>query len=75
MQSMESFCKKGVLKNFKNFTEKNLCWSLFNKVASLQPASFLKRDSTKVLSCEFSNTFKSTYFEEHLQNPATGGAL
>ena len=44
-QSPEGFCKKGVLKNFANFTEKHLCWSLFNKVASLQPASFLKRDS------------------------------
>ena len=45
-KSPEGFCKKGVLKNFANFTEKRLCWSLFsNKVASPQPASFLKRDS------------------------------
>ena len=27
--------KKGVLKNFAIFTEKYLCWSLFNKVAGL----------------------------------------
>ena len=44
-KSPEGFCKKGVLKNFANFTGKHLCWSLFNKVASLQLASFLKRDS------------------------------
>ena len=30
----EVFCKKGVLKNFRKFTEKNLCQSpFFNKVA------------------------------------------
>ena len=44
-QSSEEFCKKGVLKNLANFTEKHLCWRrFFDKVASLQPASFLKRD-------------------------------
>ena len=26
------FCKKGVLKNFANFTGKHLCWSLFVKI-------------------------------------------
>ena len=44
-QPPEGFCKKVVLENFANFTEKHLCWSIFNKVGSLQPASFLKRDS------------------------------
>ena len=44
-QSPEGFCKKGILKNFKNFTEKHLRWSLFDKVANLQPERFLKRDS------------------------------
>ena len=28
-QPPEVFCKKGVLKNFANFTGKHLCWSLF----------------------------------------------
>ena len=33
----EVFCKKGVLRNFTNFTEKHLCQGLFfNKVAGLQ---------------------------------------
>ena len=27
--SPEAFCKKGVLKNFANFTGRHLCWSLF----------------------------------------------
>ena len=27
-QSSGGFCKKGVLKNFTNLTEKHLCWSL-----------------------------------------------
>ena len=39
--------KKGVLKNFANFTGKHPCWSLFfNEVAGFQPASFLKKDSS-----------------------------
>ena len=33
--------RNGVLKNFANFTGKQLCRCLFYKVASLQPASFL----------------------------------
>ena len=28
-QPLELFCKKGVLRNFANFTGKHLCWSLF----------------------------------------------
>ena len=71
--SPEVFCKKGVLKNFANFTGKYLCWSLFfNKAAVLQPASFLKETPTQVLSCEVCETFKN---EEHLQTTASGGVL
>ena len=45
-QPPEVFCKKVVLKNFTNFTGKQLCWSVFfNKVAGLRPATLLKRDS------------------------------
>ena len=37
-QPPEVFYKKSVFKNFPNFTEKHLCWSLaFNKVAGLRP--------------------------------------
>ena len=42
--SRQVFCKKGVLRNFANFTGKHLCQSLFfNKVAGLRPATLLKR--------------------------------
>ena len=37
-------CKKGVLRNFTKFVGKHLCQSLFfNKVASLRPATLLKK--------------------------------
>ena len=65
-QSPEVFCKKGVLKNFANFTGKHPCWNIFyNQVAGLQPAGFLKKDSnasntSAFLSCEVCETFKNT---------------
>ena len=38
--------RKGVLRNFTKFSGKHLCQSLFfDKVASLRPATLLKRDS------------------------------
>ena len=48
-QPAECSVKKGVLKNFKNFTGKHLCPQAFN---------FIK----KKLYCE---VFKNIYFEEH----------
>ena len=46
IEAVVVFCKKGVLRNFAKFTGKHLCQSLFlNKVASLRPATFLKRNS------------------------------
>ena len=43
-QPPEVFFKKGVLKNFANFTGKHLCWSLFfNKVADLRVCNFIKK--------------------------------
>ena len=43
-QPREVFFKKGVLKNFANFTGKHLCWSLFfNKVADLRVCNFIKK--------------------------------
>ena len=43
----------GVLKNFANFTEKHLCWSLF--LIEMQ-----------VFTCEICEIFKNTFFEERL---------
>ena len=49
---------KSVLKNFTNFTRKQLCWSLFfNNAADLRP--------------EICEIFKNTYFEEHLRTNAS----
>ena len=64
-----------VFKNFAKFTGKHLCWSLFcNKNAGLRPANFIKKDTpTQVLSSEFYEIFKNTYFVEHL--PAATFAL
>ena len=59
--------KKGVLKNFTNFTRKHQCWSpFFNKVAGAY--DFIKKETpTQVFSCEICEIFKNTYFEEHLR--------
>ena len=44
MQPSEVFYKELILKNFVKLTGKHLCRSpLFNKVASLSPATFLKK--------------------------------
>ena len=41
---LEVFCRKGILRNFTEFTEKHLCQRLlFNKVAGLRPATLLKK--------------------------------
>ena len=60
--------KKGVLKNFANFTGKHLCWSLFLiKFQAFNPGTLLKRDSnTGVFLWSFRN-FKDTYFEGHCE--------
>ena len=40
----EVFCEKGVLKNFTNFWEKNLCSNIFfDKVPALRPGTYLKK--------------------------------
>ena len=46
----EVFCKKGVLRNFANFTEKHLFQSFFfNKIASVRPATLLNKKPWKLL--------------------------
>ena len=53
--------KKGVLRNFANFTGKNLCQSLFfNK-------GFNKKETlAQVFSCEFCEISETTFSTEHL---------
>ena len=36
-------CKKGILKNFVNFLEKSLCWSLFLIFLALKACKFIKK--------------------------------
>ena len=72
------FCKKGVLKNFANFTEKHRVGVFLIKLQVFQFLQFSrqvfqKETATQVLSCEVSKTFKSVYFEEHLKTTASGG--
>ena len=60
--------KKGVLRNLAKFTGKHLCQRLFfNKVAGLRPkvCNFIKKESlAKVLSCEFCEISKETFFTD-----------
>ena len=60
--------KKGVFKSFVKFTGKHLYKSLlFNKVAGLA-CNFSKKDTlAQVLSCEFCEIFKNTFFKENLR--------
>ena len=54
----EMFCKKGVLRNFANFTRKHLSQSLFlNKAAGISPA--------QVFSCEFCKFLRTPFLTEH----------
>ena len=65
------FCKNDVLKYFTKFTEKRLCWSLFLirllQASAFRTAALLKETPAQVFFCEYCETFKNMYFEEHLQ--------
>ena len=37
------FFKIGAIKNFTDFTEKHMCWSLFNKAAGLKTYNIIKK--------------------------------
>ena len=60
--------KRGALKDFAKFTGKHLYQSLiFNKVAGLMPATLFKKETlAQVLSCEFCETSKNTFFHRRL---------
>ena len=62
------FCKKGILKNFANFTGKHLCWRLL--LLKIQASGFQlheKETPIQVFSWEIGETFKNIYFVEHLE--------
>ena len=61
-QSYRCSVRKGFLRNFTNFTEKHLCQSLFlNKVGLIK-----KEALAQVVSCEFCEISKNTFFIEYL---------
>ena len=56
-----------VLKFFLIFTEKCLCWSsFFDSYSPFALKLYYKETPTQVFSSEYCETFKNTYFEEHL---------
>ena len=65
----EVFCKKDILRNFAKFTGKQLCQSLFlNKVASLRPATLLKKSLWhRCFPLNFSKFLRTLFFTEHLR--------
>ena len=64
-QSPEVFCKKGVVKNFAKLTEKHLRQVLFSIMLQAKAYKFIKNKTlAKVLSCEFCEIFKNTFFIE-----------
>ena len=67
-QLLVDVIKIGHLKNFANFTEKHLCWSLFLiKLQAFRPVTLLKRKPNQVFSCEICEMFKNTFFTEHIR--------
>ena len=59
----EVFCKKGVLRNFAEFTGKHLCQSLFfNKNAVQRLELYLKRDSDTGVN--FAKFLRTPFFTE-----------
>ena len=64
------YYKKAVLKSFKNFTEKNLCITLFlNKIAGWN--FFIKGAPVEVFFCKFCQIFQSTFFVKHIRVTAS----
>ena len=59
--------KKVFLKNCKSHGKKRLHWILLLNVAGLRSATLFKKTPTQVLSSEYCEIFKSSFFKEHLQ--------
>ena len=63
----EMFFEIGVLKNFAIFTGKHLCWSLFNKVAGVRPATLLKeRLHHRCFLMNIAKFLRTAFVIEHL---------
>ena len=63
------FHRKGVLKNFVNFTGKHVCQSLSCR---REAWNFIKKEAlAQLLSCEICEIYKSTFFIQHLRTTAS----
>ena len=63
-QPLKLFCKKGVLRNFANFTGKHLCWSLFLiELQTFKLAALFKRDSNTDFSLILKTRFVLKIFK------------
>ena len=63
--------KKGVLRNSKRLTRKNLCQSLFLIKLQTETCNFIKKESlAQVFSCEFYEISKDTFITKHLWTTA-----
>ena len=59
-QPPEVFCKKGVLKNFSNFTGKHLCWGIFLiKLHEWKPVTLKKETLTQVVPVKFTKFLRA----------------
>ena len=57
------FCEKGNFRNFAKFTGKQQCQSLFLMKLQTEACNFIKKETlAQVLSCEFCEIFKNTFF-------------
>ena len=67
--------KKVVLKIRKLYRKTPVLESFFMKLQTFSKQIFKKETLTQALSSEVCETFKKTYFKEHLQTTASGGVL
>ena len=73
---LEVFRKKGVLKNFANFTEKHLCQSLGLELCQASPYNLLKkRPWYRRFSVKFAKFLRTPFFIEHLRWLLLGAVL
>ena len=63
--------KKGIFKNFANFTGKYQCWGLFLIKLQERLQFYWKETPILVFSYEICEISKNIYFEEHLQTTAS----
>ena len=68
-QSLEVFCKKGVLKNFAKFTEKHLCQSLFFNKNAGATCNFIKKETlTQMFPVNFAKFLRTPFYRTPLDN-------